>query len=161
MCDEAVDDCLTALKSFSEWCFTSKMLEKLDNALHTNDDIHFYKEDCDKVTFIANQRNIPAVDLDKIKLDYGNNFYEDDPDTIIHVRLLAWHSNCKKHKGLKKKISEKLMPVAWHHERWWDFCMTENEKKRNRTNFYRAMLLVLVSNIKYRSIETFFHKDLI
>ena len=28
--------------------------EKLDNALHTNDDILFYNEDFDKVTFIAN-----------------------------------------------------------------------------------------------------------
>ena len=28
-----------------------------------------------------------------------------------------------------KKISKKLMPVAWHPKRWWDFCMTEHEKK--------------------------------
>ena len=81
------------------------MLEKLDNALHTNDDILFYNEDFDKVTFIANQRHILAVDLDKIKLDSDNKFDEDDPDTIIHVRLLAWHSKFKKHKALKK-ISE-------------------------------------------------------
>ena len=79
------------------------MLEKLDNVLHTNDDILFYNEDFDKVTFIANQRHILAVDLDKINLDSDNKFDEDDPDTIIPVRLLAWHSKIKKHKALKKK----------------------------------------------------------
>ena len=32
---------------------------------------------------------ILCVDLNKINLDDDNNFYEDDLDTIIHVRLLA------------------------------------------------------------------------
>ena len=40
------------------------------------------------------------VDLDKINLDNDNNFDEDDPDTIIHVRRLAWHSKFKKCKAL-------------------------------------------------------------
>ena len=42
------------------------------------------------------QRQILVVDLDKINL-------EDDPDTIIHLRLLAWHSKSKKNKTLKKR----------------------------------------------------------
>ena len=90
------------------------MFEKFYNALHANDDILFYNEDFDKVTFIANQRHILAVDLDKINLDNDNNFDEDDPDTIIHVRLLAWHSKYEKRKVLKKTISEELMAVVWH-----------------------------------------------
>ena len=49
----------------------------------------FYNKDFDKVTFIANQRHIFAVDLHEIDLDNDNNFDEDDPDTIIHVRLVA------------------------------------------------------------------------
>ena len=28
-----------------------------------------------------------------------------------------------------KKIDEKLMPVACHTERWWDWCLVEDEKK--------------------------------
>ena len=68
------------------------MLEKFDNALLTNHDILFYNADFDKVTFIANQRHILAVD----DLD------ENDRDTIIHVRLLAWCSKSKICKALKK-----------------------------------------------------------
>ena len=103
ICNKAVDNCLAALKFILDWFVTNKMLEKLDNAFHPHDDILFYNEDFDKVTFIANQRYIIAVDLDKINLDHDNNFYEDDPDTIIHVRLLAWRSEFRKRKALKKR----------------------------------------------------------
>ena len=61
------------------------MIKQLDNALHGSDDILVYNEDFDKVTFIANQRHILAVDLYKTNLDNDNNFDEVDPDTIIDV----------------------------------------------------------------------------
>ena len=54
MCDEVVDDCLAALKSIIEWFVTSKLLEKLDNALHANNE----DQEFDKVIFIANQKHI-------------------------------------------------------------------------------------------------------
>ena len=100
MCNEAVDDCLAALKFITDWFVTSKMLGKFDNTLHANDDILFYNEDCYKVTFIANQKHILAVDLEKINLD--NNFGEDDPDAIIRIRFLAWRSKFKRCKAFKK-----------------------------------------------------------
>ena len=37
--------------------------------------------------------------------------------------------NLKKRKALKKKISEELMKIVWHPKRWWNCCMSENEKK--------------------------------
>ena len=40
MCDKAVDDCLAALKFIPDWFVTSKMLEKLHDALLTNDDTY-------------------------------------------------------------------------------------------------------------------------
>ena len=39
---------------------------------------------------------ILAVYLDEINLDEDNNFDEDDRDTIIHVRLLAWLNKIEK-----------------------------------------------------------------
>ena len=97
------------------------MLEKFDNALHANDDILFYNEDFDKVTLIANNRHILTVYLDKINNNNNNNnnnnSYEDDPDTFIHIILLAWHRTLENTKHLKKK-SKKLMPVGWHPKKW-------------------------------------------
>ena len=40
------------------------------------------------------------IDLNNITLD--NNFDEDDPDTIILIRLLAWHIKFEKCKAFKK-----------------------------------------------------------
>ena len=48
-----------------------------------------------EVTFTANQRHILALDLDE-----DNSFDEDDPDTVIHVRLLAWCNKFEKYKAL-------------------------------------------------------------
>ena len=45
MCDEAVDDCLAALKFIPDWFVTSKMVENVDIVLHANDDILFNNED--------------------------------------------------------------------------------------------------------------------
>ena len=62
ICDGPADDCLAALKFIPDWFVTSKMLEKLDNPLHANDDVLFYNDDLYKVTFIANKINILAVE---------------------------------------------------------------------------------------------------
>ena len=43
---------------------------------------------------------IRNIDLNNINLD--KNFDEDDPDTIILIRLLAWHIKFDKRKELKK-----------------------------------------------------------
>ena len=47
------------------------------------------------------------------------------------------------------------MLIAWHPKRWWNFCMSEDEKKRNRTNFYRVKILVCISRIQYGTVEIF------
>ena len=66
------------------------------------------------------------LDLNNIDLD-DNNCNEDYPDTIVHVRLLAWHKKLLDKKK-KKKIREELMPIAWHPRRWWNFCISGDEK---------------------------------
>ena len=64
------------------------------------------------------------IDFNSMNLD--NNFDEDDADTIIHTRLLAWHSKFEK----QKNISEEFMPIVWHPKRWWNFCVSGDEKKK-------------------------------
>ena len=32
-------------------------------------------------------------------------------------------------------ISEEFMAIAWHPKRWWNFCMSENEKKEIKPIF--------------------------
>ena len=71
---------------------------------------------------------ILSVNLNNINLDDGN-FYEDDPKSIIHVRLLPWYNKFKQRKAFIKEINKELMLVAWHPTRLWYCYMTEDKKK--------------------------------
>ena len=50
------------------------------------------------------------IDLNNISLD--DKLDEDGPDTIILIKILAWHIKFRKRKELKKELSEELMHVA-------------------------------------------------
>ena len=91
MCDKAVNVFLPTLRFVPDWFVSYKMLEKLDDALFTNDNIIFINGGSNNVPFFGCEMSILSVDLDKIHLDEPN-FYEDDPETVINVRLLAWPS---------------------------------------------------------------------
>ena len=55
-----------------------------------------------EVAFCCNEMSILSVNVSNINLD--KNFDEDNnPDTIILIRLLAWYSKLKKRKELKKR----------------------------------------------------------
>ena len=113
MCDKAVEKFLLALKFVPDRFVTSKMIKKLDDAWFTNYNILFFDEDPGSFTFSSDEMGILSVHHDKINLDV--NFDEDDPETIIHVRLMPWHNRYKQCKSCKKDISKGLMPR--HHKR--------------------------------------------
>ena len=73
---------------------------------------------------------IVNIDLNYINLD--NNFDEDDPETIVLIRLLAQHIKFEKRKKLEKMIADEQMSdiPAWRLNRWWDCRMPEGEKKQ-------------------------------
>ena len=53
-------------------------------------------------------------------------------DHCINDRYIKWYDCYKKRKAQKAQIKEELMPIAWHPSRYWDWGMSEDEKKRNR-----------------------------
>ena len=55
MCDEAVDDCLAALKLISGWFVTSKMINKLSIALYEDENILYVNENPRNVAFSYNE----------------------------------------------------------------------------------------------------------
>ena len=102
MCDGAVDDCLAALKFISDWIVTSKMTKKLFTALYADDNMLNFNEDSSNIIFSCNEMGILNIDLNNINLDDAN-YNEDDPETIMHVRLSTSHIKFEKCKALKKK----------------------------------------------------------
>ena len=87
-----------------------KLLKKLFTDLYADEHILYFNEDSSNTTFNDNEIGILNIDLKSINLD-DNNFYEDDPGTIIQVRLLAWNIEFEKREALKKELNEELMPV--------------------------------------------------
>ena len=80
---------------------------------------------------------IRGVYLDKINLDVDESFYKNDPETIIHVRLLAWRHKFENARCLKKdrksingnacSVVLKIMIGLVLARRW---------EKKNRNNLY-------------------------
>ena len=119
MFEEGVDDCLAALKFIPDSFVTSKMLEEFDKDLLANDCILFLNEDFNKVTYIANQKHIPAVGLDKINLDNDNNF---NKMILILLSMLDFWLGIVKLKNAKhlKKDKQRINDYSWHPKRWWN-----------------------------------------
>ena len=147
MCDKAVDDSLAALKLIPDQFVTSKMIKKLCTASQADDGLHFFDENSGDVTIRCNEMGILSENHKNVKLN--NNFDEDDPDTITLIRLLARHSKFKKRKVLKKKISEELMPIAWHTKDGGSFaCQDMRKKKQNQFLLSNAFNASVVYNIE-------------
>ena len=64
-----------------------------------------------------------------------DHFDDNDFETIIHVRLVAW---CNKHKQLKaftNKLSKNLIIAAWRPTRRWDWCRYHKTKRKKQKHF--------------------------
>ena len=59
--------------------------------------------------------HVEIVNLCRDWLGYGK----------IHEELLKYHHKLK----YFKKIYEEMLPIAWHPDRWWDWCVDEEEKE--------------------------------
>ena len=94
MCNKAVDAFLLTLKFYPDWFNTNKILEKINNLLFSNDDVDLGDIDSDIVTFFSHDMGLVTTDLNNINHD-SKNFDENDRETIIHVRFMAWHNKFK------------------------------------------------------------------
>ena len=104
------------------------MIKILFNVFYADKNILFFNEGSCYVIFSCNGMAILNIDINNVNLD-DTNYDEDDPDTTILVKRLAWHMKFEKHKALKKKRSEELMPIVCHPKIWWNFWILQDEGK--------------------------------
>ena len=62
--------------------------------MYTDENILYFNEDSGDAVFNYNKMGIVNIDLNNVSL--YDNFDEEDPDTIILIRLLAWHIKFEK-----------------------------------------------------------------
>ena len=77
------------------------MIEKLDNAIFSNDYIVFGDLDSDFVAFFSSGIGVNSLTLANTNLD-DNNFDDCGPETINHVKLMPWHNKYKQRNASKK-----------------------------------------------------------
>ena len=113
MCNDAVEEDPYALKFFPDPLKTQKMCDKA------------VKDDPYSLQFVPDW----FVTQQQLKIwpnqdDYCNN---DEP--------IEWYEDHKGRKAQKAKMKEELLPIAWHPSHWWDWCMSEEEKKETEKLF--------------------------
>ena len=60
--------------------------------------------------------------------DSGNVLFNvDEMVFVIQILIIK--------KAFKKQLNEELMSVAWHPNRWWNFCVPEDKKKEIKLIF--------------------------
>ena len=71
---------------------------------------------------------------EKIKTYYYDDYFVDDDGVI------EWHDgeDHPKQKAQKAQIKKELMPIAWHPSRYWDWCMSEDEKRETEKLWTQA-----------------------
>ena len=90
---------MNLLKFFPDWFVASKIIKKLLTALYADDNILHFNEDSANALFVCNTVGNFSIDPNNINL---GNYDEDHPETVIHIRVLAWHIKLEKHKAPKK-----------------------------------------------------------
>ena len=93
------------------------------------------------------------LDLNNINL-CDANFYEDDPKTIIHVTLQAWHNKLIKRKAFENDFSKELMLVAWFSTR----CVIGTYQKIRKKGIEPFLLLKSSMNLSEFLNDEFFVK---
>ena len=86
----------------------------------------YFNEDSGNVVFSCNEMGILNIDL---------NFDEDDPDTSIHIRLLAWHIKFEKRKERKKQDKWRINSNSVASPKKVEFLHVRRSEKRYRTGF--------------------------
>ena len=58
-------------------------------------------------------------------MTYYDNYFVDNDGVI------KWHDGEEQQErnAQKAQIKQELIPIAWHPSRYWDWCMSEDEKR--------------------------------
>ena len=59
--------------------------------------------------------------------------WQDDTSKYYDDEVIEWCKGYKQRKAQKAKIKEELIPVGWHPDQYWDWCVPE-DKKRTRNS---------------------------
>ena len=62
----------------------------------------------------------------------GACMWYDDDYAYNDNEMIKWYEGYNRCRAQKAEIKDDLMPIAWHPSRWYDWCVSEDEKKRQK-----------------------------
>ena len=78
-------------------------------------------------------KHVPDLFVTREWIDmWHDDYYDDDGNRCwcdCYDKVFEWHESYQKRKAQKAQIKEKLLPIAWHPLRYWDWCMSEDKKR--------------------------------
>ena len=102
MCNKAVNSFLPALKFVPDWSVASKVIKELPTAFYPDENKLYFNKNSGNTIFSYNEMRVLNINHNNIDLD-DTNYDEDNPETIILIRLLSWHIKSGKRKALKNR----------------------------------------------------------
>ena len=69
--------------------------------------------------------------------DDGDHWDDDAEDTFFEC-----YDGNKRRKAQKTSIKKGLLPIAWHPSRWWNWCMSEDERDRKIVSMKHGLFCV-------------------
>ena len=88
---------------------------------------------CDEAV-IDNSSSLQYIPDWFVRGDWVHMWYVDSEyhDYDNEFNFFKRYDSYKKRKAQKTSIKEELLPIAWHPLRYWNWCMSEDEKKRQK-----------------------------
>ena len=110
ICEKAVEDDPWLLKYVPDHFKTQEICERP------------VEEDLSSLQYVPDM----FVTQEQIDLWYDDSEYYDDKD---EDNFFKWYHSYKKQKTQKASIKEEFLPIAWHPSKYWDWYMSEDEKR--------------------------------
>ena len=60
---------------------------------------------------------------------HDDYYYDDDWHDDWRDEFSGWYDGYEVREARKTSIKEELLPIVWHPSRYWDWCMSEDEKE--------------------------------
>ena len=137
MCEKVVEDNSWRVIDVPEYLKAKEMCEKAVNIqpllLSCVPDCFKTNEMCEKVVgaSLGLLMDVP----DWFVTDQIIKLWRDDDKYCNDHELIKWYKRYQKQKAQKASIKEVLMPTAWHPSRWWDWCVSNDEKQETEIFF--------------------------
>ena len=88
--------------------------------------------------------------------DDDGDYWDDDNDS--DNKFLEWYDGYKKRKAQQAKIKEELFSITWHPSRYWDWCMSEDETKKQK-NYWHFLCLMMTRHKIFLTQKRIENKD--